>query len=142
MDEENAMIKQFIKFALIGVSNSAVNFTVYNTVLFLLRRMELLAEVDFLIAQVFGFAISVIWSFCMNRRFVFNSEEERAIPWYKALMKMYMAYGVTGIGLNSILSMIWVRVFGIPKEILSLINDGIGLPINFLLNKFWSFRQK
>ena len=53
---------------------------------------------------------------------------------------MYLAYSFTGVGLNSILSLGWEYVFGIPKEFFTLINDVIGLPANFLLNKFWSFR--
>ena len=122
------------------MSNTLVNFLVYNATLQFLENFEELANADFLVAQFFGFVVSVFWSFCMNRKFVFISPEERAVPWHKALIKMYLAYSFTGVGLNSILSLGWEYVFGIPKEFFTLINDVIGLPANFLLNKFWSFR--
>ena len=133
------MLKQFSKFLLIGVSNTLINFLAYNGSLLLLRNIEIIARVDFLIAQIIGFILSVFWSFLLNRKFVFNTPEERAIPWYKALLKMYAAYAFTGIGLNSVLSLVWVNIFGIPKEFVSLLNDAVGLPVNFFLNKFWAF---
>ena len=141
-DGVKEMIKQFLVFTLIGVSNTVVNFVVYNAILLAFSRLELFSNTDYLIALIGGFVVSVFWSFCMNRKFVFNSEEERSIPWYKALSKMYIAYGFTGIGLNSLLSIVWVSIFGLPKEILTVINDAIGLPLNFLINKFWSFRKR
>ena len=138
---ENHMLKQFTKFTLIGISNTLINFLVYNGILWWARELHLFLNVDYLIAQVVGFAISVFWSFCMNSKFVFNSKEEKAVPWYQALVKVYLSYGFTGIVLNSILSIIWVNIFGISKEVLTLINDMIAAPVNFLLIKFWSFKN-
>ena len=136
------MVRQFLKFGMIGISNSFVNFCVYNGCLLILKTVGLSFQFDYLIAQWIGFFLSVLWSFVLNRKFVFNSEAERAVPWQKALVRMYLSYGFTGLGLNSILSTIWIYVFGIPKELVSLINDIIAFPVNFLLNKFWSFGKK
>jgi len=136
------MFRQFLKFGLIGISNSFVNFCVYNICLLGLKVVWPGFQFDYLIAQWIGFFVSVLWSFVMNRKFVFNSEEEKAVPWHKALVRMYFSYGFTGLGHNSILSTIWIHIFGIPKEVVSLINDVIAFPVNFLLNKFWSFGKK
>ena len=54
---------------------------------------------------------------------------------------MYLAYGFTGLVLNSLLSLLWVDVLGIPEAIISVINDTIAAPVNFLLIKYWSFRK-
>ena len=136
------MLKQFSKFTLIGISSTLINFLVYNDVLWCARKLQLFPNLDYLIAQVIGFTVSVFWSFCMNSKFVFNSKDEKAIPWYQALIKMYLSYGFTGIVLNSILSVVWVNVFGVSKEVLTLINDIIAAPVNFLLIKFWSFKKR
>ena len=135
------MLKQFSKFTLIGISNTLINFLVYNGILWLVRKLHIFPNADYLIAQIIGFTLSVFWSFCMNRNFVFYSKEEKAIPWYQALIKMFLSYSFTGIVLNSILSIIWVNVFGISKELLTLINDIIAAPINFILIKFWTFKK-
>ena len=135
------MIKQFLQFALIGMSSGVVNFIVYTLSLLGLRQLDAFADVDFLIALAAGFAISVLWSFWLNRRFVFNSAEEQAVPWYRALWKLYATYAFTGLGLSSLLSLLWVRVFGIPREILSVVNDLVCFPVTFLISKFWTFKK-
>lgn len=135
------MIKQFLKFTLVGISNGAVNFLVYNAVLLGLQALEFSPKADYLVALAAGFVLSVLWAYVMSRKFVFNSEEEKAIAWYKVLAKMYIVYSITGIGLNSALSILWVQVFDIPKEVLTIINDIVCFPVTFLLNKFWSFKK-
>ena len=136
------MIKQFLKFALTGLSSGIVNFLVYNLALFVLRAFGILPHADYLVALAAGFAISVFWSFLLNRKFVFNSPEERAVPWYRVLLKLYATYAFTGLVLSSALSVLWVRVFHIPREILSVINDTVCFPVTFLISKYWSFKKK
>jgi len=94
---------------------------------------------DFLIAQFFGFVISVAWAFFLNRRYVFRTP---GASWKESLIKVYITYSLTGIGLSSLLSLLWVHVFHIPKEIVTILNDALCFPVNFLLNKYWSFRKK
>ena len=132
---------QVLLFALVGFSSGAVNLGVYNGVLFLLRTWGLLPGFDFLAAQFFGFMLSVLWAFLLNWRFVFTSPEERAVPWFRALVKTYLTYAATGIGLSSLLSLLWVYVFRIPKEILTVLNDALCFPVNYLLVKYWSFKK-
>ena len=55
---------------------------------------------------------------------------------------MYVVYSFSGIGLSSLLSLLWVPVLHIPKEVVTLLNDTLCFPVNFLLNKYWSFRNK
>ena len=136
------MIKQFLKFTLIGASSGVVNFLIYNLALFVLREFGVLPDGDYLVALVAGFVISVFWSFCLNRRFVFNSVEERAVPWYRVLLKLYATYAFTGLVLSGLLSVLWVRVFGIPREVLPVINDTVCFPVTFLISKYWSFKKR
>ena len=130
---------QVLLFAIIGFSSALVNLGVYNLVLWGLQAAELFAGFDFLVAQFFGFVISVAWAFFFNRRYVFRAP---GAPWKESLMKVYVVYSITGIGLSSLLSLLWVHIFGIPKEAVTLINDILCFPVNFLLNKYWSFRKK
>ena len=132
---------QVILFAAVGISSGIVNLGVYNIVLLLLQQLGIFSGFDFLIAQFFGFLISVGWCFWFNRAYVFTSAAERAVPWQQALVKVYLTYAVTGIGLSSLLSLFWVYIFDIPREILTVLNDTLCFPVNFLLNKYWSFRK-
>ena len=89
-----------------------------------------------------GFVLSVLWSFYWNRKFVFRAEEGKQIPWLRALVKTYISYAFTGLFLNSVLSVLWVEVFGMSKIVAPILNLIISVPINFLMNKFWAFRSK
>ena len=130
---------QVLLFGLVGFSSALVNLGVYNLALWGLRAMSLFSGFDFLIAQFFGFVISVAWAFFFNRRYVFRTPNA---PWKESLIKVYVVYSVTGIGLSSLLSLLWVHVLGIPKEVVTILNDCLCFPVNFLLNKYWSFRKK
>lgn len=130
---------QVFGFALVGFSSALVNLGIYNLVLWGLRAAGLFPAFDFLVAQFFGFVISVAWAFVLNRRYVFRAP---GAPWKESLIKVYVVYSLTGIGLSSLLSLLWVHVCGIPKEVVTMINDLVCFPVNFLLNKFWTFRKR
>ena len=57
------------------------------------------------------------------------------------LLKTYLAYGFTGIVLNNTLSWIWIEQFGVSKFIAPLINLIVSIPVNFYINKFWTFKN-
>ena len=129
---------QVLLFALVGFSSSLVNLGIYNLLLWCLRTLGLVPGFDFLIAQFFAFVVSVAWAFWFNRQYVFCAP---GAPWKDSLIKVYITYSITGIGLSSLLSLLWIHVLGLPKEIVTVINDTLCFPVNFLLNKYWSFKK-
>ena len=133
---------QFVKFGIIGLSNTVVSYALYLLTLWILQSRGWFPKADYLIGNVVGFVISVLWSFYWNRKFVFHAEEGKQIPWFQALLKTYISYAFTGLFLNSVLSMLWVEVFGMSKVFAPILNLIISVPLNFLMNKFWAFRSK
>ena len=129
---------QVLLFAVVGFTSAMVNLGIYNLVLWCLRSLGLLPGIDFLLAQFVGFVVSVAWAFCLNRRYVFCVP---GAPWKESLIKVYITYSLTGIGLSSVLSLLWIYVLGIPKEVVTVLNDALCFPVNFLLNKYWSFKK-
>ncbi len=138
-EEKWTSFMQFVKFCLVGVSNTIVSYLLNIAVLFLLKDAGL--SFDYVIANIVAFVLSVLWSFFWNNRFVFTKEEGEKRSVWKTLLKTYVAYSVTGIVLCNILSYIWIDVFGISKLIAPLINLIISVPINFLLNKLWAYKN-
>lgn len=131
---------QFIKFGIVGVSNTLVSYLINLWCLFVLDKYDV--TYDYVIANTVAFILSVLWSFYWNERFVFTKQNED----YKSnkivrLLKMYLSYGFTGIILNNVLSYVWISVLGISKVIAPLINSAIGVPINYVLNKKWTFEE-
>ena len=41
-----------------------------------------------------------------------------------------------------VLSVLWVQVFHISEFIAPIINLLVSVPLNFIINKFWAFREK
>ena len=141
-DKQMESFFQFVKFGIIGLSNTIVSYVVYLGVLLLLQKLQLFTKVDYLIANAFGFVISVLWSFYWNRKFVFRAEEGKEIPVLQSLLKTFISYAFTGLFLNSVLSILWVELLGVSKMVATIVNLVISVPLNFLMNKFWSFRSK
>lgn len=133
---------QFVKFGLVGVSNTAVNYVIYAGFLLLMKQAGIWQGYDYLIATVIGFVLSVLWSFFWNNKFVFTVKEGEHRSVLPALIKTYISYAFTGLFLNSILMVFWVRVVHISEFLGPVFNLLLSVPINFLINKFWAFKKE
>ena len=131
---------QFVKFCIIGLSNTVISYILNVTVLLILSPFSV--SWDFFAGNMVGFLLSVLWSFYWNNRFVFTMQEGQQRSVWKALLKTYLAYGFTGIILNNILSWLWITKFGISKFIAPVINLIVSVPLNFIINKLWAFRAE
>ena len=130
---------QFVKFGIVGVSNTVISYLIYLGVIKACEAANMFAKFDYIIATVVSFVLSVLWSFYWNKRFVFELEGGMKTM-LAALVKTYISYSFSGLFLSSILSVFWVEVVGISKLISPILNLLISVPVNFLLNKFWAFK--
>ncbi len=141
-DEIFQSFMQFIKFGIVGLSNTVVSYVLYAVSLLFFQHYNLIPKIDYLAAQIIAFALSVLWSFYWNNKLVFVVEEGRQRSLWKALLKTYISYSFTGLFLNSILLVLWVKLFHISEFLGPIINLVISVPVNFLINKFWAFKTK
>ena len=128
---------QFIKFCIVGISNTAVAYILNIGILFLLKDAGW--RWDYIFANVTSFTISIFWSFYWNSRYVFKEKPDEVRNKWKALGKTFLSYGFTGYILNNILLFVLVDMFGVSKYIAPLITLIISVPVNFILNKLWAF---
>ncbi len=136
--KETALI-QFVKFGIVGVSNTILSYAINVAVLMILSPFKL--SWDYFVANIIAFILSVAWSFFWNNKYVFTEREGEKRNIWAALLKTYISYAVTGLVLANVLSYIWVDVIGISKFIAPLLNLIISVPMNFLLNKLWAFKS-
>ena len=134
---------QFVKFALVGVTNTVVSYLINALTLFVLGKFNLFPNTDIYIGNTVAFFLSVLWAFILSNKFVFKEDESKEKRvWWKTLIKTYIAYAFTGLGLSNLISHVGVNVFHLNKYIPPLINLVVAVPINFVLNKFWAYGQK
>ena len=127
-------IWQFVKFGIVGVSNTAISYAVY------LLCVKL--GVHYIIADGLGLVISTINAYYWNNRCVFGDGTKKAfrehfVTWLKTLT----AYGGTFV-LNSLMLVFWVEILHVPEAFAPLLNLLITIPVNFVINKYWTFRKK
>lgn len=151
-------VKQFIKFGLVGVSNTLISQIVYMICVSL--------GAHYLVASVLSFVISVLNAYVLQNIFVFkqNKELEKRV-WWQVLLKTYAAYAFTGLLLNNLLLILWLEAVKIERftqpltdtvcklgitvdnramaeYIAPVLNIAANVPINFVINKFWAYRQR
>lgn len=122
------LIKQFIKFGIVGVSNTLLSLLIYYLLIYF--------NINYIIANTIGFIASVLNSYYWNNKFVFNKSENGNL---RPLIRTFVSYGVTFI-LSTILLIIMVNYLKVSQIIAPILNLIITIPLNFLLNKFWAFK--
>lgn len=123
---------QFLKFGMVGAVNTVLSYAITNGCYYGFHLHEQ-------ICNFISFLITVLVSYLLNSRFVFQRDGQ---PWYKALAKVYASYALTELVIMGILLFIQERIMGIPHFIATFINLCVTVPLNFLLNKFWAYRKK
>jgi len=123
------LTKQFIKFGLVGVSNTAISLAIYYIFVFINPNL-------YIVGNSVGFVVSVLNSYYWNNKYVFQKSEQGH---FRTILKTFLAYSST-FALSTILLLILVEILGISRYIAPIINLIITVPLNFLINKFWVFR--
>lgn len=95
---------------------------------------------NYLLASILGFAVSVLNSYYWNNKYVFKEQKERR-TWWQTLIKTFLSYAGTGLVLSNILLIAWVEWLEISEVIAPLLNLLITVPVNFVINKYWAYKE-
>lgn len=126
-----ALVWQFIKFGIVGFSNTLISLAVYYILVFF--------GWNYLLANTMGFLISVCNAFFWNYRYVFKDKTETSIP--KSFSKVFITYGISCL-VSTFLIWLMVDIMHISEWLAPLIRLVVTVPLNFVLNKLWAFRKR
>jgi putative flippase GtrA len=132
LDKKWNTIIQFIKFGLVGVSNTIISYCVY----LLLIQFEM----QYILASVIGFLASIVNAFYWSNKYVFPQNDGEKRPLIKSFIKLLLSYSGTGLVLQNLLLFLWVDMISVNKSIAPLLNLIITIPLNYILNKLWAFK--
>lgn len=125
------LFSQFVKFGLVGVSNTAISLGIYYLLLAL--------GCHYLLSNAAGFVLSVLNSYFWNSRFIFKEKQE-ASGW-RALGKVFLSYGVS-FCLSTALMLLFVQVLHISAYLAPILRLLFTVPLNFVMNKLWAFKDR
>lgn len=125
---------QFFKFCLVGLSNTAVSLAVYYLFIWISPGL-------YMWGNCVGFVLSVLNAFYWSNRFVFKSENNDVKSLLRRLGKSYLAYGSTFL-LSTGLLFLQVELWDVAQWLAPLINLVVTIPLNFVINKLWTFGEK
>ena len=128
-----SFIVQFIKFGLVGVLNTAISLAVYYIFIYINPAL-------YLWGQTVGWVVSVLNAFYFSNRVVFKQESNTTKELWLRLLRSYIAYGSTFL-LSLLLLYLQIEIWHISEWIAPIINLLITIPLNFIVNKFWTFRK-
>lgn len=133
---------QFIKFGLVGVSNTLLSLAVSYAVmglLYWLLDVPMTAMWSANVGTVLGYVAGVCNSYFWNSRYVFKDGREQ--DGRKAFAKMFLCYGVTfllSLGIVNVCN----NILHIPAWLTPPLRLIITVPLNFIANKLWAFKDK
>lgn len=129
---EKQLLIQFVKFGIVGVSNTSILLLIYYIFIWIDPNY-------YLQGNIVGWIVSVANAFFWNNRFVFQKAAENARSLLKRVGKTYLSYGAAFL-LSTALLYVEVDVLNWSEIICPILNLLITIPLNFVCNKFWTFR--
>jgi putative flippase GtrA len=137
-------IIQFIKFAVVGVSNTAVDWIVY----YLLINFVLLEVSQKPIAKLVSFIVAVINSYIWNTIWTFRQEYQKTVSGKGNVVKKrgmifmrFVVVSLIGWGVNYIAFRLTISKIPTPDIIALIVASGAAVIWNFFANKFWTYKK-
>jgi putative flippase GtrA len=120
---------QFVRFAAVGASGYAVNLVVFALCVHGLK-------IDYHVASVAAFTVSVVNNFWWNRHWTFDAKQ--AHPAQQAAK--FFAVSLVAFGFSYVVLVALVNGTGMEKVFAQAIAVAAATPLSFIGQKLWSFR--
>ena len=128
---ERAIALKAISFALVGVVNTAIDFSVFWTTFTYLHW-------PLVLANVLAWLVAVTCSYAMNSFITFGPESGRILRW-----RDYASFAASGIaGMVSSTTTLFVLSYFVPILIAKLVSIIVSFAVNFSLSHFVVFRVR
>jgi putative flippase GtrA len=120
---------QLMRFAAVGASGYVVNLIVFAVCVHALA-------IDYRLAAVLAFVVSVVNNFWLNRHWTFDAKQEHPV---KQGLRFF-AVSLVAFGFAYVVLVSLVDGAGMPKVVAQAIAIAAATPLSFVGQKLWSFR--
>jgi putative flippase GtrA len=122
---------QLVRFGAVGASGYAVNLISFAILVHLLG-------VTYWVASPIAYLLGTANNFYWNRRWTFSHARE-AHPVHQAWK--FFAVSLLSFGVNYGVLITLVKTTGMEQVLAQAIANAVGMPVNFLGQKLWSFKE-
>ncbi|MDO4925497.1 MAG: GtrA family protein [Turicibacter sp.] len=126
----NEDLYRFIKFGIVGVLNTAINW-----IIFIILNM---VGIYYIFSNIIAYSLSTLNSYLWNSKWVFkyngNDIKETTVK--------FIVLNVIGLILNTSILYILVDIVGLYKIVALIITTTIVMILNYFINKLWVFKRK
>lgn len=121
----HALPRQFVRYLVVGVANTALSFLVY--------RLLLLAATPYAVAAPVAFIAGAVNGYVFNRRWTYAAADSTRAR------VLYFAFAALGAAATAGLVLLVVRSAGIGKGEAYIVAVPPVTVATFLANRFWTF---
>lgn len=138
-NEKSGGIIQFIKFALVGVTNTVVDWIVFYLLVnsMLSNQHSLAKAISFVIAVLNSYLWNTVWTFKKEYQTV---DTPKAAVFTKFVVVSVIGWGVNVYVFNLASAQLTLQI--INKDLLPLVlASGSAIVVNFFGNKLWTYKK-
>ena len=121
-------MRQFGRFLIVGVGNTAISFVAY--------RLLLALAIPYVLAAALAFAVGAVNGYIFNRRWTFAARDSTRAR------VLYLAVQAVGAASTSLLVLLFVRAAGAGKVGAYLLAIPPVTVCMFLANRIWTFADR
>jgi putative flippase GtrA len=119
-------MEQFLKFGVVGFLNTLITIVSF--------QLFIHFEVNYIFANIFAYFLGMTNSFVWNKNWVFREKLFRV-----SLLVKFVIVNLISIVFNTWMLYLLVKGLNIYTTMAQILSTGLGLVINFTLNKKWAF---
>lgn len=140
--EGQAGLMQFVKFAVVGVSNTAVDWIVYyvliNTVFSESAEKSAAKAISFIVAVINSYIWNTVWTF--RREYSKAVGKSGGISSKSSIFIRFFVVSLIGWGVNYLVFKYSIGI--VPKDLIALVFASAAAVVwNFFANKFWTYKK-
>tara|TARA_B110000003_G_scaffold190336_1_gene189115 strand:+ start:538 stop:906 length:369 start_codon:yes stop_codon:yes gene_type:complete len=120
---------EVLRFIIVGVFGNILNYLIF---LFFFK----IIGVNYLLSGAIGFISPLPILFFLNRNWTFQSKVKTS------RMSLYLLTNIFGLGVHSSTQYIVFEFLGVPKVFSQILGQISSATLNFLLSKFYIFKDK